>query len=241
VFGNLAGVIPMMLLIGAAVVLVSGATLMSPDKAQQAVQALSLVGPTPLYAAVTGVLLWLASLAAGFADNWFALRRLRETLAHQRRLVYALGAPRAARWALWLERHIASIAGTLVLALLLGMMPVLAAFFGLSLEMRHITLVAGTLVAACASLGWQVLATPEFWLALCGVIAVALLNVGVAFACAMLLALRAREIPARIRRLVFRAVLRRITTSPGIFFLPEKMPTAPAKASADESQVAEEQ
>jgi site-specific recombinase len=193
---------------------------MDPDKARKALHDLALIGPTPLYAAFTGVLLWLSSLVAGFADNWFALRRLRETLAHQRRLVHALGAARAARWALWLERHVAVLAGTVALGFLLGMTPVLARFFGLPLDVRHVTLATGTLVAASASLGWEVLHLPQFWLALCGIAAIGVLNVGVAFACAMQLALRAREIPTRIRRVVFRAVLRRMTASPLSFFLP---------------------
>ncbi|MFX5530202.1 hypothetical protein ABTD83_20060, partial [Acinetobacter baumannii] len=87
-----------------------------------------LVGPTPLYAALTGVLLWLARLAAGFADNWFALRRVREVGSTHRRLVHGLGAMRAQRCAAWLERNVATIAGSLSLAVLLGLAPVVAAF-----------------------------------------------------------------------------------------------------------------
>src|SRR5450830_311095 len=74
IFGNLTAVIPTMLLITAAVMLASGMTLMNPQKAVSAMRDLSLIGPTPLYAAFTGILLWLSSLVAGFADNWFALR-----------------------------------------------------------------------------------------------------------------------------------------------------------------------
>ncbi|WP_034297124.1 site-specific recombinase [Herbaspirillum sp. RV1423] len=240
IFGNIAAVIPTMLLITAAFMLMFGATLMTPDKARAAMHDLSLVGPAPLYAAFTGVLLWLSSLAAGFADNWFALRRLREALAHQRRLVHALGATRAARWAAWLERHVATIAGNVSLGVLLGMTPVLAHFFGLPLDVRHVTLATGTLVAAGASLGWGIVATPAFWLAVCGVLLIGALNVGVAFSCALALALRARDIPARIRRVVFRAVLRRFTASPWTFFFPEKAVSASVKPVPTESETEEE-
>ena len=241
IFGNLIAVIPTMLLITAGVLLASGTTLMSAAKAHAAVHDLSLIGLTPVYAAFTGVLLWISSLAAGFADNWFALRRLREALAHQRRLVHALGANRAARWAAWLERHVATIAGNVSLGILLGMTPVLAQFFGLPLDVRHVTLATGTLVAASASLGWDVLATPGFWLAVSGIAAIGVLNVGIAFACAMALALRAREIPARIRRVVFRAVLRRFTASPLSFFFPEKATNASTRPVARESETEEKQ
>jgi site-specific recombinase len=240
IFGNLIAVIPTMLLITSGFLLASGATLMTPEKARAALHSLTLVGPAPLYAALTGILLWLSSLAAGFADNWFALRRLREALAHQRRLVHALGAARAARWAVWLERHVATIVGNVSLGVLLGMTPVVAEFFGLPLDVRHVTLATGTLVAAGASLGWDVVSTPVFWLAVSGIVLIGALNVGIAFLCAMALALRAREIPARIRRVVFRAVLRRFAVSPWTFFFPEKPVSAAAKPVPSESEVEEE-
>jgi len=66
------------------------------------------------------------------------------------------------------------------------------------------------------------------------------LNVGIAFLCAMALALRAREIPARIRRVVFRAVLRRFAASPWTFFFPEKTVNAAERPVPSESEVEEE-
>jgi site-specific recombinase len=104
--------------------------------------------------------------------------------------------------------------------------PVLAQFFGMPLDVRHVTLSTGTLVAAVSSLDWSILAAPEFWLAAGGIVVIGLLNVGVAFGCALGLALRAREVPTRIRRAVFRAVLRRFTTSPWSFLFPQRQDRA---------------
>ncbi|RJF98025.1 site-specific recombinase [Noviherbaspirillum saxi] len=231
IFGNLVAVIPTMLMISAAFIFLAGVPVMPPAKAVAAIQGLSLVGPTPLFAAFTGILLWLSSLMAGFADNWFALRNMREAIAHHRRLVHALGPARAERCAKWVESGVAGVTGNISLALLLGMSPVLAQFFGLPLDVRHVTLSTGTLTAAVSSLGWGALLTPETWLAICGVLLIGLLNVGVAFACALALALRARDVPRRLQRLVFRAVLRRFTATPWLFLFPErrddKMPVAP--------------
>jgi site-specific recombinase len=234
VFGNVAAVIPAM----AAIALLYGwlhrTPLMDADKAGSVIAGLSPIGMTPVYAALTGVLLWLASLVAGFTDNWFALRTLREALAHQRQLVRVLGAGRAERLAAWLDRHISTIAGNVSLGLFLGMTPVLAQFFGLPLDVRHITLATGSLTAAAASLGWQALGTPAFWLAAAGVALTGLLNVGVAFSCALVLALRAREVPRRTRRLVFRAVLRRFMMSPYAFLFPPRGAAGEADAVAAE-------
>jgi len=228
VFGNLLSVVPTVLLLSLAAGAISGHLPMHGVRAEAALHSLSLLGAAPLFAAFTGVLLWLAGLAAGFADNWFALRRLRDSLAHHRRVVHALGTHRAQRWAAWLERNVAGIAGNLALAVLLAMTPPVAQFFGLPLDVRHVTLSAATLTAAAVSLGWHVVAMPEFWLAVAGVAAIGLLNLGVAFSCALMLALRARDVPRRQRRLAIRAVWRRCLQRPVEFLFPASATAAVA-------------
>ncbi|MBB3213280.1 site-specific recombinase [Herbaspirillum sp. Sphag1AN] len=237
VMGNLVGVMPVMLFLMVLGSVIGGASQLSSERAQLSVQSLSLIGPTPLYAAVTGILLWLSSLIAGLVDNWFAWRRLREILAQQRRLIHLLGATRASRWARWLDRHVGTIAGNIALGIALGMTPMIARFFGIPFEVRHVTLAAGNLVAACVHLGWEILLTPGFWLAALGIVSIAVLNISVAFGCAMWFALRARDIPVRLQRIVVRAVLRRMRAQPALFLFPEK----PVKrASVKESVVEEE-
>lgn len=221
VCGNLVTVIPTMLVFAVAILMLSGAPMLPPGQAQEGIAKLSAVGATPLLAVLTGILLWGASLIAGFADNWFALRRLKEGLAHSRRLVRIFGVVRMQRLAAWLERHFSGIVNNLSLAVLFGMTPVVAHFFGLQLDVRHVTLSAGILTSAAASLGWGILAAPEFWLAVLGIAVIALLNVGTAFACTLTLALHAREVPSRIRRLVIRGVLRKLSTSPQTFLSPQ--------------------
>jgi site-specific recombinase len=241
--GNLIAVVPTMLAVALAAFLLSGAPMMQAASAHASLAGLSILGPAPLFAAFTGILLLLSGLFAGFADNWFALRRLRDALAHHRRLVQALGTARAQRWAAWLETHFAAIIGNVALGILLGMTPVIGQFFGLPLDVRHITLSAGTLAAAAGSLGWSVFASSQFWLALAGVALIAILNVGIAFGGALTLALRARDVPGPTRRLVFRAVLRRFAASPLAFLLPvrQKAETAVPAPQADAAGAQEEE
>lgn len=227
-FGNLLGLTPLMLA-GAALAWLGGSRFIDAGSAHAELRALSLVGPTPLYAACAGVLIWLAGLFSGLADNWFGLRRMREALAGQRRLVHALGSLRAQRFAGWMERHVADIAGNLSLALLFGLTPAIAHFFGLPLELRHVTLAAGRLLVAASTLGWQSLSEPAFWLATAGVLATGLFNVATAFVCALWLAMHARGLPARARRLLLRAVLRRFIAAPQAYLLP-RTGEAPAVA-----------
>lgn len=236
VIGNLFGVVPVMLAVALAVMLLSGAPMVQASDAHATLAGLSIVGATPLFAAATGVLLAASSLIAGFADNWFALRRLGEAVGHQRRLVHALGAARAQRWGAWLEKHFAGIAANVSLGVLLGMAPAIGHFFGLPLDVRHVTLSAGSLAAAAGSLGWSVFQTSQFWLAVAGILVTALLNVGVAFGCAFILALRARDMPGRMRRMVWRTALRRFIKSPGTFLLPEQQAVAAVPAPEQEEQ-----
>ena len=234
IFGNLLAVVPVTAALCALGWFALGGKSMPVETARQTLASLSLVGPTPLYAALTGILLWLASLAAGFADNWFALRRVREVVSNHRRLVHGLGAMRAQRCAAWLERNVATIAGSLALAVLLGMAPVVTAFFSLPLDIRHVSLAAGALTAAAFSLGWESLMTPAFWLAAGGVAITALLSVAVAFACALALALRSRDLPRRARNVAMRAVLRRFVVRPWYFILPERSHAALQDEAEDE-------
>ncbi|MEO8598923.1 MAG: preprotein translocase subunit TatB, partial [bacterium] len=96
----------------------------------------------------------------------------------------------------------------------------LAQFFGLPLDVRHITLSAGTLTAAVTSLGWETMLSSQFWLAAAGIALIGILNVGVAFSCAFALAMRARNVPARVRRMVLRMVWRRFSAEPLAFVVP---------------------
>lgn len=222
VFGNVMAIVPAILLIGLFAIVFSGMSIMAPERAHASLRSLSVIGATPLFAAFTGGLIWASGLVASIADNWFSLRQLRSAIAHHRRLVHALGSARAARLAQWAERHVAAFAGSAALAVLLGIGPIVLQFFGMPLDMRHVTLSAGTAAAAAVSLGWSSLLSAEFWLAAAGVAVTGLLNVAVAFACALALALRARNVPGRVRRQVWRTVLRRFVAAPWSFLFPQR-------------------
>jgi site-specific recombinase len=221
-FGNLATLIPVMILASVGLALWPDVSLMSTETAQATLGTLSAFGSTAFFAVVTGILLWISGLAACVAENWFALRRLRESLAHHRRSVHVLGAARAERWAGWLERNVASIVGNICLAGLFGMVPVFARFFGMHLEIRHVTFAFGSLIASASTLGWHIVESPGFWLATGATVLIGVLNIGVAFTCSMILALRTCAVPTRARRLIFKTILKRFLTSPGFFLFAGK-------------------
>ena len=178
-------------------------------------------GWTLLFAAATGVLLWLSSLASGWAANWSAYRRLPEALAQSHRIRALLGVVRAAAFGRFVHRHISGFVGYAVLGGLLVFVPMAFAFAGIHLEVRHVTLQAASLALASASL-WAQGALPwadVLW-GLLGVALIGALNFAVSFALALWTALRARGLSGRASRHLWWNILRAFNRQPGRFLLP---------------------
>jgi len=220
ILGNLALVVPVVLLLNLALVLVNGQPMITPEQADHVLHDMDVLGPTALFAAFTGVLLFASSIVAGWFENWFVLHRLDSALAHNPSFTRRLGAARARRWARFLRANVSGFAANISLGLMLGVVPVVLAFFGLGLEVRHVTLSAGQVAAAVAALGAPSLLTPGFWLAVAGVVVVGPVNLGVSFYLAFRLALRAQAIDDVNRRRIAAAIRGRIRHAPLNFLRP---------------------
>ncbi|WP_321840658.1 site-specific recombinase [Paraburkholderia bannensis] len=194
--------------------------LISPAKAHATLQSFSLLGPTPFYAALTGVLLWASSLFAGWADNWFVLHRVEDALAWNRRLRMTLGATGAARLARFCRVNAAGVWGNLVLGMMLGLVPAIVSAVAFHFEVRHVTLSAGSIGVAMGVLGTGTLGSGELWWAVAGVASMAVLNVTVSFALALQMALRSRGLARRDVRPLMRAFWRRVRRHPIALFWP---------------------
>lgn len=222
VCGNVIGVIPMMVIVCWIVESITGRESLSRATAMHVLHDFSILGPTPLYAMFTGVLLWSSSLIAGWMDNWYAYHRLSPAIAHNRRVIFVLGEAKARALALFLKRNIVGLSGNISLGFLLGLSPAILQFFGIQLDVRHVTLSTGSLTAAMMSLPATVFNTWDFWLAVAGVGSMAVLNLLVSFYLAFILAIRARKIQAPQRDLIYRALFERLKRDPRVLFWPKK-------------------
>ncbi len=220
IFGNVFVVFPVAYLLGMAL-LAAHEIPVDAGKAAKNVDSLSILGPSAIYAAFTGVLLWFSSVLAGWVDNWFHYRRLGPAVASHRRLAYAFGPSTMQRVAGFLDREIAGLTANVSLGFLLGSLPVVFAFYGLPLEVRHVTLSSGQLAATVVVLGWGIVATAPFWLAVAGLALIGALNVGMSFALALNVAIQARNIEGIRRRAVYGAIVRRMVTAPASFLFPK--------------------
>jgi site-specific recombinase len=220
--GNLLLVAPLVLIVQALWRLAFGVPLVGEKEAHHVLHTLTLLGPSLLFAALTGVLLFASSLIAGWFENWFVFFRLDSSIAWNPRIIARLGPARAQRWAQWWRDNISGMAANISLGMMLGLMPALLGFIGLPLEVRHVTLSTGQLAAAAGALGWDVLKTGAFWWCVPATLLTGLLNLGVSFYLAFKVALRSRGIQLDERHRVRAAIWQRLRSSPRSFFLPPK-------------------
>ena len=224
VVGNQAIVAPCVMLISFALWAISGTHMIDKAEAEHVLSTLTLLGPTSLFAVFTGVLLFVSSIIAGWVENWFVLHRLDSALRYNPRITRTLGTARAARWALFMRENISGLTGNISLGFMLGLAPAFATFFGLGLEVRHVTLSTGQLAAASATLGLGVLTLPIFWWCMVGLLVTSVINVGVSFYLAFRLALRAHNVSGLDRTRIRSAIWERASSQPLSFFWPVKGP-----------------
>jgi site-specific recombinase len=199
--------------------LAAGRPFIDPAKAQQVVETLSPVTSlTVWYAALTGIILWAASVIGGWFDNWAVLHQLPRALA-EHRLGLRIGRGRMVRLAGSVARNISGWGTNISLGLLLGLVPAIGAFLGLPLDVRHVTLNTGILSIATSAMGERWYGGFLLW-AIAGIGSMFVLNLGVSFVLSLYTAARAFGLPRTFLLDFARALGRRFLRTPGQFFLP---------------------
>ncbi|MFN3376734.1 MAG: site-specific recombinase [Burkholderiaceae bacterium] len=222
VLGNVLVVFPVVIGICLLMAWGTGVPALDAHTAENVFDSLHLLGPSLLFAAFTGVLLFASSIIAGWTENWFVLHRVDSALRYHPRATGWLGAARADRWARFLRDNISGFAANISLGFMLGLVPAIADFFGLGLDVRHVTLSTGQIGAAAASLGLSALHEPAFWWAVASIPFLGALNVGVSFYLAFKVALRARNVSGVDRSRINAALVARWRTAPLSFFWPAR-------------------
>jgi len=158
-------------------------------------------------------------MIGGWCENFAVYNRVPEAIAVHP-LGQRIGARRMQRLARWFEHNIASWSTSIVLGFLLGFTPEIAHFFGLPLDVRHVTLNTGMLALAAARYGTGAFGAHWFYAAVAGIGITFVLNLGVSFAIASIVALRAYEVKQGERLSILRYVLGQVFRSPLRFLYP---------------------
>jgi len=219
---NLIGAVPASILIDRIFSAVRRHPFLPPPAAEHGIRMLSpLTSMTIPFAIITGVFLWLSSLATGWTANYLALHRMGTAISNSLRIRARLGPKRAETLADWVRHHAPGSVGYIVLGFLLGSVPIIFELFGIPLEVRHVTLAAASLGYALdasriyGQLHWQ-----EASLAFAGIALVGILNIVTSFVLSFLLAVRARNIGEAESRRFLRQVGREFLAHPFAFLLP---------------------
>jgi site-specific recombinase len=221
---NLVGAVPASIAIDRLFNVVRGHPFLPPPMAEHGLHMLfPLTSMTIPYAVVTGVFLWFSSLATGWTANYLALHRMATAISNSLRIRAQLGPRRAEKLAEWVRHHAPGSCGYVVLGFLLGAVPILFELFGIPMEVRHVTLAAGSLgYAIDASLLYGQLHWQETLLAFSGIVLVGILNIVTSFVLSFLLAVRARNIGEEQSRRFLREVGRELLANPFSFLLPRQ-------------------
>lgn len=207
----------------------TGRPYLTVEEAEHLVHSLSpWASGTMFYAALTGVILWFSSLVGGWIDNWAVYRKLPQALAEHPMSEW-LGHGWLRRMVDLLPNNVAAWGGSVALGFMMGMTPVMGQFLGIPLDVRHVTLTTGTVAFAAESLGRDYFYRGWMLESLAGIAVIFVLNLTVSFTIALLLAMRAYDLPARDHLHLLNLCFRYFLRSPLEFFFPPKHEMGVAK------------
>lgn len=219
ILGNVLVALPTAMAIAALWHARTGVMPLDDAKAMHLLHDLDPLGWAIPHAAIAGVFLFAAGLLSGYFDNKASYARIGARVGRLRWLNAVAGAARAQRIGAYVENHLGGLMGNFLFGCMLGSAGTIGLILGLPIDIRHIAFASANLGYALTvlefSLPWQAVA----WAAL-GVALIGLTNLGVSFALALWMALRARGIVFNQWGELVRRVGWRIKLQPSSFVMP---------------------
>ncbi len=173
------------------------------------------------HAAIAGVYLFLSGLISGYYDNQSLFNRVPERIRRVKWLRRFLGQARLDRVAVYVEHNLGALVGNFTFGCMLGATGTVGAFFGLPVDIRHVSFAAANLAYALQALDFQV-AWPVIAASAAGVLLIGLVNLVVSFILALRVALKSRGIGAEETDGLTRRVYQRFRAAPREFVLPPR-------------------
>ncbi len=204
---------------------------LSPESATHVYETLNpTASGTAFYAIITGVILWMAALAGGWFENFAVYYRLTDAVA-QHPLGERVGLGQMLRYSRTLRRNLGGWSTSIVLGYLLGFTPVIGKFFGVPLDVRHVTLSTGTFALSVAHFGVRSIERGWFYEAVAGIAVIFVLNLFVSFSIAAYVGLRAYDVSGREQWEILRFLILDGLKSPLRFLWPDYMRARKAATS----------
>jgi site-specific recombinase len=196
---------------------------LSPESATHVYETLNpTASGTAIFAIITGVILWMAALAGGWFENFAVYYRLTDAVA-QHPLGLQVGQGKMKKISRTLQRNLGGWSTSIVLGYLLGFTPVIGKFFGIPLDVRHVTLSTGTFALSVAHFGVRSIERGWFYEAVAGIAVIFILNLFVSFSIAAYVGLRAYDVSGHEQWEILRYLILDGLKSPLRFLWPNYM------------------
>ena len=177
--------------------------------------------PVFLHACIAGIFLFLSGIIAGNVASVNNFNNFYYRLSEHPFLKGFFGKVRMQRVANWMQQKWPSVVSNIWFGVFMGSAWAIGHFFGLPIDIRHITFASGNLAYGLYGMNFIISLENILWCIL-GIGIIGLGNFIVSFGLSLWIALRSREVPASELKYLGRCVWRAFKAHPRAFFFPVK-------------------
>jgi site-specific recombinase len=217
--GNVIVAFPVSLLIMSLIQLVFSANI-AEAKADLLLEDISPIHSLAVFhAAIAGVFLFLSGIISGSISNRNKYSNMYYRIQEHPWLKLTFGKEKSKKIASWFEKKWPGVASNFWFGVFMGSVASIGAFFGLNLDIRHITFAAGNMAIGLFGNDFQVSMSMLFWV-IFGIGIIGFVNFIVSFLLSLGLAFRSRNIPTKELRYLFSSVWIHFKRNKLSFFYP---------------------
>ena len=219
--GNVFGAFPVSMLLAIGMSYLSGYNI-ATKKSLHLLEDLNIWHtPVFLHACIAGIFLFLSGIIAGNVASVNNFNNFYYRLSEHPFLKGFFGKVRMQRVANWMQQKWPSVVSNIWFGVFMGSAWAIGHFFGLPIDIRHITFASGNLAYGLYGMNFIISLENILWCIL-GIGIIGLGNFIVSFGLSLWIALRSREVPASELKYLGRCVWRAFKTHPRAFFFPVK-------------------
>jgi site-specific recombinase len=171
------------------------------------------------HAAIAGCFLFLSGIISGSVANRDKHYEIYQRIKEHPFLKRSFGKEKAEQFAHWYEKKWAGIISNFWFGVFMGSTASVGIFFGLNLDIRHITFASGNLALALYGSDYSL----DFWMLFWGILGIGIIgmvNFVVSFSLSLGLAFRSRDIPFSEVRSIVNSIWQHFKHKPFSFFFP---------------------
>ena len=217
--GNVFGAFPVSMLLAIGMSYLSGYNI-ATKKSLHLLEDLNIWHtPVFLHACIAGIFLFLSGIIAGNVASVNNFNNFYYRLSEHPFLKGFFGKVRMQRVANWMQQKWPSVVSNIWFGVFMGSAWAIGHFFGLPIDIRHITFASGNLAYGLYGMNFIISLENILWCIL-GIGIIGLGNFIVSFGLSLWIALRSREVPASELKYLGRCVWRAFKAHPRAFFFP---------------------